>query len=120
MSPRATRVRLVSPGPGPSRAARTGAALTVYTQDDPAFPEGMAGVVDDRALETSYKLKIEIVPTLIRFDGGKEANRVIGWNRAEWQALTGINRLGKDLPENRPGCGRVSHRRAPQSGQPLK
>ena len=83
----------------------TGAPLTVYTQDDPSFPEGVAGVVDDRGLETSYKLKIEIVPTLIRVERGKEAKRVIGWNRAEWQALTGINRLGKDLPENRPGCG---------------
>src|SRR3990170_2322798 len=66
----------------------TGAPLTVYTQDDPSFPDGVAGVVDDRGLETSYKLKIEIVPTLIRVERGKEAKRVIGWNRAEWQALT--------------------------------
>jgi hypothetical protein len=43
------------------------AALTVYSQDDPSFPETVAERIDDRALDISHRLKIEIVPTLIRF-----------------------------------------------------
>ena len=45
--------------------AASGAELTVYTQDDPAFPQGL-GPVDDRSLERSWHLGIETVPTLIR------------------------------------------------------
>ena len=40
--------------------------LTVYSQDDPGFPEGM-DVADDTALDISYRLEVEIVPTLVRF-----------------------------------------------------
>ena len=36
--------------------AASGAELTVYTQDDPAFPEGLAPV-DDRSLEQSWRLR---------------------------------------------------------------
>ncbi len=79
--------------------------ITVYTQDDPTFPETVPGVVDDTALDTSYDLGIEIVPTLIRKADGA---RIIGWNRAEWQALTGIADLGHNLPENQPGCGALN------------
>ncbi|MEJ0071871.1 MAG: hypothetical protein WDO24_27635 [Pseudomonadota bacterium] len=39
------------------------ATLTVYSQDDPAFPETVADPIDDTALEVSHRLKIEIVPT---------------------------------------------------------
>ncbi len=80
-------------------------ALTVYSQDDPRFPQGAGEVIDDRTLEFSYWHKIEIVPTLIRFDQGNEVRRVIGWNRDEWRSVTGIRELGEGLPENRPGCG---------------
>ncbi len=81
-----------------------GTPLTVYSQDDPSFPQGMP-VIDDRGLASSYQFKIEIVPTLIRFARGKETGRAIGWNRDEWQAITGMKGLGQKLPENRPGCG---------------
>jgi len=79
--------------------------FTVYSQDDPAFPAGLRGVVDDRSLEVSYRLGVQIVPTLVRMKDGKEEGRAIGWNRAEWEALSGMRGLGPGLPENRPGCG---------------
>src|SRR6266446_4391097 len=81
------------------------AGLTVYTQDDPSFPETVPGRIDDTALDVSYRLEIEIVPTLIRFVEGREVGRTYGWDRGEWQRLTGIAGLGRDLPEARPGCG---------------
>src|SRR5580693_5943457 len=79
--------------------------LTVYTQDDPSFPETVPWRVDDRTLDVSHRLKIEIVPTLIRFESGREVARTHGWDRGEWQRLTGVAELGRDLPEARPGCG---------------
>ena len=82
-----------------------GLPLTVYSQDDPDFPEHLARVVDDRSLEASFHLNVEIVPTLIRREGGSESSRVIGWNKDEWRALTRLPSLGESLPENRPGCG---------------
>lgn len=92
--------------------ADAGAALTVYTQDDPGFPADIAGVQDDSSLAESFRLGVEIVPTLIRHlsaDGaGHEAERVIGWNRDEWRRLTGMNDLGESLPDNQPGCGSMS------------
>jgi hypothetical protein len=78
--------------------------LTIYSQDDPAFPPGLAPV-DDRSLEMSWHHQIEAVPTLIRVEGGAESARVLGWHRAEWQGLTGIGNLGAGLPDWRPGCG---------------
>ena len=89
------------------RLAREAAPLTIYCQDDPAFPSQVP-VVDDMDLEVSYKLGTEIVPTLIQARDGREQRRVLGWNRAEWQGLTGLPDLGADLPENRPGCGSKS------------
>jgi hypothetical protein len=80
-------------------------ALTVYTQDDPSFPETVSGPIDDTALDVSHRLKIEIVPTLIRFEAGREVGRTYGWDRGEWERLSGIAGLGRDLPETRPGCG---------------
>jgi len=85
-----------------------GAPLTVYCQDDPAFPERLKSVVDDAALEASFHLGVEIVPTLIRREGGNETARVIGWNKPEWRQITGIAHLGEALPENRPGCGSLT------------
>jgi hypothetical protein len=78
--------------------------LTVYTQDDPAFPPGLEPV-DDRSLEMSWHHEIEAVPTLIRVEGGVESARVLGWHRGEWEALTGVAGLGAGLPDWRPGCG---------------
>lgn len=84
------------------------AGLAVYSQDDPEFPEGVANVADDTNLDVSYDLGIEIVPTLIRFDGGREAARTFGWDRTEWQRIAGLDGLGADLPEQRPGCGALN------------
>src|SRR5580693_6972974 len=79
--------------------------LTVFTQDDPSFPETVPIRVDDTGLGVSHRLGIEIVPTLIRFEAGREVGRTFGWDRGEWERLSGIAGLGADLPEARPGCG---------------
>jgi hypothetical protein len=81
------------------------AGITVYSQDDPTFPETVPGPLDDLALDVSHRLKIEIVPTLVRFEGGREIARTYGWDRGEWERVTGVSGLGDDLPESRPGCG---------------
>ena len=70
----------------------------VVTQDDATFPAGVANVVDDRELDHSYLNNIEATPTLIRFAGGREVERVMGWDRAAWQRLTGLSALGAALP----------------------
>ncbi len=79
--------------------------LQVFVQDDPGYAEGLANVVDDHELETSYRLDVETVPTLIRVRGGAEVARTAGWDRAQWRSLTGVADLGGELPEARPGCG---------------
>jgi hypothetical protein len=81
--------------------------LTVLSQDDPTFPEGMTAV-DDRDLDLSYRLDIETVPTLLRVEGGVESSRTVGWTREEWEALTGFDALGQELPGYRPGCGSLT------------
>src|ERR1700674_3509468 len=81
------------------------AGITVYTQDDPAFPDSVPGPVHDLALDVSHRLKIEVVPTLIRLEGGREIARTYGWDRGEWQRVTGVMDLGRDMPESRPACG---------------
>ncbi len=82
--------------------------LTVYSQDDPSFPEGIADVADDTALDNSYRLGVEIVPTLVRFADGAEVERTFGWDRAVWETITGAGDLGADLPPFRPGCGALN------------
>ncbi|MCH9670035.1 MAG: thioredoxin family protein [Gammaproteobacteria bacterium] len=84
------------------------ADFVVCTQDDPQFPEGIPGVIDDTQLGISYRLNIEVVPTLLQIRGGKEVGRVIGWHQGEWRHLTGQGTLGEGLPESRPGCGSKS------------
>jgi hypothetical protein len=49
------------------------AGLTVFSQDDPAFPDGVADRRDDTGLSASIALDIETVPTLVRFAGGVQA-----------------------------------------------
>ncbi len=94
--------------PAMRQIARGCHPLTIYTQDDSAFPEGMGGVVDDTALQYSYALAIEAVPTLIQVQNGIQTARVVGWDRSAWRSVTGIADLGQDLPETRPGCGSKS------------
>jgi hypothetical protein len=88
-------------------ALATRTALAVFSQDDPAFPPGV-DVRDDTALEMSWRYDIEIVPTALRVENGVETQRAVGWQRAEWEALTGVANLAPDLPAWRPGCGSLS------------
>jgi hypothetical protein len=81
------------------------AGLTVFTQDDPAFPETVPGRIDDTGLDVSHRLRIEIVPTVIRLERGREVARTFGWDRAEWERITGLSGFGAGLPAMRPGCG---------------
>lgn len=85
-----------------------GLPLTVYTQDDPRFPASVPNVIDDSRLEVSYKMDIETVPTCVRVEDGHEVKRVVGWNRQDWEALTGLHPLGPELPDHRPGCGALN------------
>lgn len=87
-----------------ARLAQADLSLTVYSQDDPSFPPDMP-VVDDTALEVSYQLEIETVPTLLRVQDGRVVARLAGWSRREWETLTGLTGLGDGLPDHRPGCG---------------
>ncbi len=89
-------------------AERATVPLTIYSQDDPSFPDGM-DVVDDTALATSFALDLDTVPTLVRFEGGAETERVVGWSREQWEGLTGVPGLGDGLPPWRPGCGSRTH-----------
>jgi len=81
--------------------------LTIYTQDDPTFPADLAAI-HDADLSVSWHHDIETVPTLLRVIDGEEVDRTVGWSRAAWQALTGIDDLGSDLSAMRPGCGSLS------------
>lgn len=83
-------------------STRTGIAIA--SQDDPSFPPGLP-VMDDTDLELSWQLQTETTPTLYRIVQGKVVESAAGWNREEWQRLTGIEGLGSELPISRPGCG---------------
>ena len=82
--------------------------LKIYSQDDPKFPDGVDGVADDTTLDVSYTLDIEIVPTLVRFEDGKEIDRTYGWDRTAWENITETTGLGADLPDFKPGCGALN------------
>ena len=84
-----------------------GGNLTIYTQDDPAFPAGLAPV-HDADLSVSWHHDIETVPTLVRVVDGVDLERTVGWSRDAWRALTAIDDLGEELPPMRPGCGSKS------------
>jgi hypothetical protein len=81
--------------------------LTVYTQDDPDFPGDPLAIHDDD-LSVSWHHDSETVPTLIKIADGVEVDRTVGWSRADWEALTGVEKLGEGLPAMRPGCGSKS------------
>jgi hypothetical protein len=89
--------------PQMQEAARAVPAFRVVSQDDPLFPRNVASVVDDRELDHSWLNRIEATPTLLRIEGGREVERVVGWDREAWRRLTGITSLGSDLPALRPG-----------------
>lgn len=81
--------------------------LNVICQDTPDFPKDLP-VEFDASLEQSYRLRIEVVPTLIIRKDGVEASRIFGWDVAAWEALLGIQ-FKSDLPKFRPGCGSKTH-----------
>ena len=78
-------------------------AFQVVSQDDPRFPAGVAHILDDRELDHSWLNATEVTPTLVRFENGREAERVVGWDRDGWRRLTGLGDLGGALPACRPG-----------------
>jgi hypothetical protein len=78
----------------------------IYVQDDPAWFQG--NVRDDTALEAAWRHDVETVPTLVRYQGGREIGRAEGWVRDDWRQLSGIAGLGENLPAFRPGCGSKS------------
>lgn len=86
---------------------RASAALQIISQDDPTFPE-LPDVIHDADLSISWHNDIETVPTLIHRVGGVEQDRTIGWSREQWEDLTGVDALGPELPDTRPGCGSMS------------
>jgi thiol-disulfide isomerase/thioredoxin len=85
------------------RVAKAVPSFQVVSQDDPKYPPGVANLVDDRGLDYSWLNNIEATPTLVRYQGGQEAERVVGWDRDGWRKLTGIRDLGEGLPAFRPG-----------------
>ena len=89
---------------------KAGQVNAVVSQDDPGFPEGIE-VLDDTALDVSWSLNVETVPTLIRIEEGREVARTEGWSRPAWEDLLGgadVGRLAVGLPDFRPGCGSLS------------
>ncbi len=82
--------------------------VSVYVQDDPAFPSSITNKIDDTSLEFSYRNQIEIVPTLICSNSEQEVARTVGWDKSEWQQLTGLSNLGSNLVDFKPGCGSKS------------
>ena len=85
------------------RTSKSVPAFQVVSQDDPKFPSGVANLLDDRELDQSWLNNIEATPTLIRFQGGREAERIVGWDRDGWRRLSGIRDLGEGLPAFQPG-----------------
>jgi len=79
----------------------------VLSQDDPTFPS-LVDALDDTTLEQSFRFDVEALPTVIRLENGKEIARTFGWNRAEWERVTGLQGLGLGLPNMRPGCGSMT------------
>ena len=102
---------------------RAAGACTARTT--PRFPP--AGRRDRRyqALERSWQLKVETVPTLIRFEGGREVSRIAGWDRTEWERVAqrrrsarGCRRFNRAAARStqEPGMPRTSGARARRSG----
>ncbi len=81
--------------------------LTVYSQDDPAFP-GSVDVVDDSDLRVSWHHDVETVPTLILVEADGAQRRIVGWERSQWEDFTGETELAPEIVDFMPGCGSLS------------
>ena len=90
-----------------AQLAATSQPLTVYTQDDPSFPESV-DAVDDGNLSISWHHQIETVPTLLRFEAGSETDRIVGWERSQWETFTDQQDLAPEIAGYAPGCGSLS------------
>ena len=76
----------------------------ILCQDGPYFFQGLE-VSEDIGLRRSWEAKIEIVPTVIRFDNdGNELTRIEGWNSEEWADLLQIE-IPETMLKYKPGCG---------------
>ena len=66
----------------------------------------MPGRIDDTGLDVSHRLKIEIVPTLIRLDGGPR-DRPHLWLGPRRMGARHRHRRARrrTCPQSRPGCG---------------
>lgn len=84
-----------------------GDRIKIFVQDDPSFLSHLPNILDDSALEFSYKEGITIVPTMTLEN--KPEVRVEGWDRAAWQEFFvgehAVPAVGDDLPDHKPGCG---------------
>lgn len=85
--------------------ADSGLPLTVYVQDTDDYARGVSNVIYDETLEQSFRLNVEVVPTLIHVENGVEVERTYGWHRDDWRRLSRNPSLGETLPVLRPGCG---------------
>jgi len=74
----------------------------------PRLPDGLVIVVKRECETCRMVVPVETVPTLMKVQSGVEIARTVGWVRDEWEALTGIDSLGPELPAFRPGCGSMS------------
>jgi hypothetical protein len=98
----------------PVWAGRYGGNALLTTRHNLTVP-----VLDDSALQVSYRYEIETVPTIIVADAhGDEQRRLVGYRKADWQALyTELSELTglpapkvawDEYPHWRPGCGSKS------------
>ena len=82
--------------------------VTIVSQDNPDFLDGL-DVIDDTDLEKSWRLDIEVTPTLIRIVDGEPAERLVGWDRTNWESFLGVTELALGPPDYRPGCGSLTN-----------
>lgn len=90
--------------PALRQVVAAGLPVTIASQDDAGFPPGL-DVFDDGELELSWRLDIEVTPTVVRIVDGAPSDRIAGWHRPTWQEFLGLEGLAPELPEYRPGCG---------------
>ncbi len=82
--------------------------LTVYTQDDPTFPESVPAIHDsDLAISWHH---YDRHSSDADHRGERSRNRSHVWlvARLIGNDITGLDDLGEDLPVMRPGCGSMS------------
>lgn len=72
-------------------------------------------LLDDSTLKVSFAYDVETVPLVLLADGdGEEVDRLVGFDRAEWQMffenhLPETDVDWESLPKWRPGCGSLTH-----------